>query len=463
MPGEDRDRLFEKALARHLRSEAEAASGSACPDAEALAAYHERLLSPEELSAAKSHLVSCARCQEILAQLKIDRDVEGSDREREPLAFSASTKRKGQEVYAETASGKVARFPARRTALLGWAAPAGAIAAAVLIWIGVRDFRRQESKHTGSPAVQIAENRRDAAPAPEFSPPAPEPFAKQKNDIALQEESRQQPASKSSDILHDEMRGSRAVSKPESNPSDDQKLTPRSPMVAPREATGFGAAGGAGVGGKISAEKKEDFDASRKAALDATKTSPELQPGAANSQAIAGGLPALPPPSAEPAPARAKAATPAPAASSMEIAAQGASSKDKNEPAQYAHTVSSLTSLSVVAPDRRSIWRFGEHGAIGHSSNGGSSWETQTAPLLARLTSGSAPSDKICWIAGESGTLLRTSDRGKHWQIVLTPITADLGGVQASDDQHATIWDAGNHVRYETSDGGITWKQSANH
>ena len=69
MPSEDRDRLFENALARHLRSDAAAAEKSACLDAEVLAAYHERLLSSEEMSAAKDHLVSCARCQEILAQL----------------------------------------------------------------------------------------------------------------------------------------------------------------------------------------------------------------------------------------------------------------------------------------------------------------------------------------------------------------------------------------------------------
>ena len=38
MPAEDRDRLFEKALARHLRSDAAAADHSVCPDAERLAA-----------------------------------------------------------------------------------------------------------------------------------------------------------------------------------------------------------------------------------------------------------------------------------------------------------------------------------------------------------------------------------------------------------------------------------------
>jgi putative zinc finger protein len=69
MPAEDRDRQFENALARHLRAGA-GAGDSACLDAELLAAYHERMLSPEEMNIAKEHLVSCARCQEILAQLE---------------------------------------------------------------------------------------------------------------------------------------------------------------------------------------------------------------------------------------------------------------------------------------------------------------------------------------------------------------------------------------------------------
>src|SRR5437879_3822321 len=62
------DRNFEKALAHHLRSVP--AQPSACADAETLAAYHERLLAPHELSSWKTHIAGCARCQDILAQLE---------------------------------------------------------------------------------------------------------------------------------------------------------------------------------------------------------------------------------------------------------------------------------------------------------------------------------------------------------------------------------------------------------
>jgi len=53
MPSDDRDRQLEKALVRHLRSDA---IDAACPDAETLAAYHERTLSLEEMAQWKQHI-----------------------------------------------------------------------------------------------------------------------------------------------------------------------------------------------------------------------------------------------------------------------------------------------------------------------------------------------------------------------------------------------------------------------
>ncbi len=69
MPRDDREQNFDKALARHLGSTS-AAQGNDCLDAETLAAYHERLLDPEEMAQHKAHIASCERCQEILAQLE---------------------------------------------------------------------------------------------------------------------------------------------------------------------------------------------------------------------------------------------------------------------------------------------------------------------------------------------------------------------------------------------------------
>jgi hypothetical protein len=61
MPADDRDPKFERALAQHLRGGSAAAG---CPDAETLAAYHERSLSLEEMANWKQHIAGCAVCQE---------------------------------------------------------------------------------------------------------------------------------------------------------------------------------------------------------------------------------------------------------------------------------------------------------------------------------------------------------------------------------------------------------------
>src|ERR1700736_3011536 len=84
MGHEDRERKFEQALERHLRRDTDAARNEAdvhagvrdggatvaCPDAETLAAFHERALSNEEISATTEHIAECSRCQEILGQLE---------------------------------------------------------------------------------------------------------------------------------------------------------------------------------------------------------------------------------------------------------------------------------------------------------------------------------------------------------------------------------------------------------
>src|SRR2546430_3467166 len=104
MAPDERDRRFDKALARHLRSAAPsgeagalpvvpASESGACPDSETLAAYHERSLLPEEMNSWKEHIVGCGRCQAILAELEatdsISRQV--SEKEEEVVRAAAAT------------------------------------------------------------------------------------------------------------------------------------------------------------------------------------------------------------------------------------------------------------------------------------------------------------------------------------------------------------------------------------
>ncbi len=87
MPSDDREEQFERALARHLRN---ASPDSACPDAEILAAYHERTLSPEEMTRVKEHLAGCARCQESLALVEQSEDVRGASVQQDDVVLNAA-------------------------------------------------------------------------------------------------------------------------------------------------------------------------------------------------------------------------------------------------------------------------------------------------------------------------------------------------------------------------------------
>jgi hypothetical protein len=488
MPSEERDRLFEKALARHLRSDAARAEESACLDAEALAAYHERLLSSEEMSAAKDHLVSCARCQEILAQLEATQGVNVlQNREDDPVVAGAAFPVKSSAVVevADAAAPvplpdkkatNVAEFRGKRNSRLRWAAPAGAIAAGLLLWIGLRDDRSQLSKKS-EPATQIAENRRDAAPRPPSPAAEPEPMMKQKSKNLtredLREEFKEYSGAPPSAGLRDEMQYFRKRAQSSAHPNADKKAPSPAPLAAPKVLSPKRQSDdrvSPAERGKLSAKTEKSDVASESAALDSFEvTGRDMQNLESKPQIVAGaalgaGTPAAPPaPSPQPALSRTKAAAET-QASAAEVVGPSRLNKDANQPALYNSTIFSVAALPSVAAtaDGRSIWRFGEHGAIAHSSDSGKTWESQYAALAVTLTSGSAPNKKICWIAGAGGALLRTTDGGKHWQLVTTPISADLGGVHATDAKHASIWDVPNRLSYETSDGGVTWKQTAN-
>jgi hypothetical protein len=144
MAPDERDHTFDKALARHLRSAAASPAAAnrstvspsetaSCLDPETLAAYHERSLLPEEMNSAKEHIVGCAHCQAILAHL------ESTD----SIAFPAAEK---QKVSVMTPA--AAAFPEKpRASRISpgvrwqWLAPAGALAAGLLLWVAWHENR----------------------------------------------------------------------------------------------------------------------------------------------------------------------------------------------------------------------------------------------------------------------------------------------------------------------------------
>ena len=169
MPTDDRDRQLDRALARRLSDSRDAA----CPDAEILAAYHERTLSLEEMAEWKEHIASCSRCQEALALVEESEkalaedgkelEVEGYLGAAEPLTLpeaQAALPRDSRNLWLGRATPQAAGGrPAERTPRLNWrwVAPVGALAAAVIVWIGVRDI--EVANKAAKQSAEIAENR----------------------------------------------------------------------------------------------------------------------------------------------------------------------------------------------------------------------------------------------------------------------------------------------------------------
>jgi hypothetical protein len=111
---------------------------------------------------------------------------------------------------------------------------------------------------------------------------------------------------------------------------------------------------------------------------------------------------------------------------------------------------------TFVSPSGRTVWRLPAEGGVEGILAG-------TAPAARaagahRFLAGAAVSDSIAWAVGEHGTVWRTVD-GRAWSPVPSPTTDNLVAVTVeSADAAAVVTRAG--VRFETRDGGRTWRRA---
>ncbi len=488
MPADDS--LFEKALARQMRTgavgngetapgEGDIAQRKLCPDAEILAAYHERSLSSDEMNLWKEHIFSCARCQEILSQLEATEDIPVTAAEEDhipavyegarsvarmppPAVFaarSAATELHSAAPLASapsaSAAGQVAAaVPRRRRSMSYWIAPAGAIAAALLVWIGMH----QQSKNIFREAeVETAENR-----------PTPVPTATPPGSGLTSSDTKAAPQSKIDAGLSQALTEQSALAK--------KKLPAEGPTLSAPNASVKSAgtlaekSPGKPIGRADAADRLSARDATQNVeASGGAEPVSQAPTSGANTATLAPQqeLQTAPMPTAAPpatAPKNAQAAkTQAPgsdaAASLMRLQARTATVNAS----PGLRVVSAARNVSMIpAPGGNVIWRVGKDGLIEQSTNAGAVWLQQNSGVTVTLDSGSAPSEAVCWVFGRAGTILLTVDGGGHWTKIISPIAGDIGGLLAADAQHATIWDAGKKNNFVTADGGITWTRVAN-
>jgi hypothetical protein len=113
--------------------------------------------------------------------------------------------------------------------------------------------------------------------------------------------------------------------------------------------------------------------------------------------------------------------------------------------------------LEIPSPESAVRWRVVGQRAIARTTDGGTTWQAQTADVPLPLTAGSASSSTVCWLVGRAGLVLRTTDGGT-WQRVRFPEAVDLTAVKATDEKSAVVTTS-NGRTFATLDGGQTWNK----
>jgi hypothetical protein len=486
MAPDERDRRFDRALARHLRSAAPAgeaarlpavpaSQGGSCPDSETLAAYHERSLLAEELNSWKEHFGGCANCQNILAQLEATDEIsfEAAEREVEKGSEPVSAPRNAEAFPGGAAPGQSQRAAgaappkkSRRARLLRgarwpWLAPAGAIAAGLLVWIALH-----ENQPLALPSLKQVHVASQQGPSP--PPPTPSVAAAVPEVSPSEKAARQKPQSAADEFSSVNTRGASGAVKSDGKREYLARVSPSRSMADKENRLRKDAERGSSVD-LLRTQEQLDRDAKTVTSAREENAEVQLQTQTANAQSqnqlninsskVPGPAP-LPQMEAKKmkAPSAAPAAPPPP----TQPAVVGGAASSYNSSAAVEVTSAISNSRLISPPGSSVIWRAGRSGLIELSKDGGSSWSRQSSGVRADLLTGSAPSDKVCWIVGRVGAILLTTDGGARWTLIPSPLSEDLGGIRATDERHATIWNARNTKNFETNDGGLTWKPVPN-
>jgi len=471
MPRDDRERNFEDALSRNLRAHWSAAASAGrsgpppptappppydCPDPEILAAYHERLLTPEEMSFRKPHIASCPRCQEIIVNLEATEEIPFElplALDREPVAPArpvavphmqlvhaarASTSPAAQAAVAQATAAqptfpveRLLRFVNRR-----WLVPAGALAAGLLIWFAINKSTAPQSE------FQLAKNQSQPVPQSAPAPPPANSLKDKSADLHAPSAAKTDAFAKSNATTLDQM-GAR-----------EQKVPPASSSSQLKAPRADGQPGGFVIFPKqaqtpsrvVPQSPSENNGLPRDAAPPPTSPAPAPSNSIANAGTTTRSIPlenkkesAFSGPTGAPATDESRA------------------NRGNVQPLSKAADLPSPRNPQLVSsPEGEVMWRLLPSGIVQRSADAGATWTVQKTGVVADLLAGSAPSAQTCWVVGRAGTILLTTDSGNRWLKLPSPTTEDITAVVAVVAQEATITTATNKS-YKTTNAGITW------
>ncbi len=435
----------------HARREA---PGAVCPDAEILAAYVERTLTPRERAGWETHFSSCARCQEHIGQLV----------------------KLGE---ADEAISAAAPSPARRKKLFGlrWAWAAPILVAVVIAGIWTTGEFKHQLKQTSETGVQLPapppaplrapetseaeSNKKEAADAsrPERRLQAQE--SAPRRDALRNEPAQYEAAGAVGGLTSGQLRQApkAAVSSEDSGGRENRVAEAPVPPVAAKPDQPEPAA----MADRL-AKSSEGAIAppSERARLQEQATGEISQPKSAGVAAAAA------PTTREETPNARDEALAAPSTQSVIVAAPAAgnalsATKSMGVTAgsggfHYAKVMSGLGNIRQKKSPSE-IWRVGPHGLIQEAGAKGE-WKTHPSGVEADLYFIAFPSPDVGWVVGQAGTILRTSDGGNTWNRISSPTSDAIVRVGATSAQAAEISTRSGLV-FVTSDGGDSWNASS--
>lgn len=516
---DDRERNFEKALAQQLR--ADGGAGLVCPDAETLAAYHERMLSAEEMGSLKSHIAACPSCQEVLSTLEVTEAIPvGEEDSEKTLAGRALVSLSA--VHAAPMFSKPADLaaPAKSSAVREiskpyrkWVVPAGAIAAGLLIWVTMNEsWNRPKLTKQSVPAVEIAQNDKELRQSEVMVPSAADKRAEQQakpaeKTLAAENERAKQSSDRTElDLESGKLGRTRANSanayphgptmmqnqaqnqiQNNGNLNQSQAYEFRgqnqqsATTVAPR------------ANAPVRSETKSQVAAAAPPPAPTAANGPgdgvdrkDAPVGSVSETVEISGAPAVSPDKnkeeitareADKLAANGRSyqdlqkvggiagTAPATAAKEKKAAEAGRKQSKKADTGLIAGAMTSRTlrdvdefRLSVVrTKDAKVFWVISQEGEVFRSEDGGKSSRKQEIGAGIKAIAGSATDAKIFWILADKEIVVRTADGGQHWATANVPAGLPFATITALDATHAIVSDVSGKISYSTSDGGTTW------
>jgi hypothetical protein len=317
-------------------------------------------------------------------------------------AMMASLARAEHAHDAVTAVSKpVRRFPA-----LAWLIPLTAVAAALIVWIAVPQrgptaVHEDPAQAVNSVAVPAIPAGAASAP-PEAATPSTEPKAAA-GSSPRRELGRSQPA-------------------------DSNTLTDRTDPLAKQRSD---------LRAKDEPRADQDAAPTSSAAADALARSNSVTTNEAMTEK--------------------RAAAPAAAPSALAAPAEPSGARSAATAKAFAGATAGASGITIVSSNPVSRWRIVPGGAVQHTADGGSTWQTQQTGATVTLAAGSSPSPSVCWLVGPEGTVLLSTD-GRTWRRIAFVEQADLVGVAATDEKTATVSFADGRT-LTTTDAGVSWQR----